>query len=121
MSDWGPKATGLLNFSGPLNRDSDSFGEILWGAESNHMVALAPRKFAFETESTTSLAGQPLSLWHQKVTKKPRGLSLSGLCVNYVDAGVPREMSGSPGRTRTYNLAVNSRLLYQLSYRGMKL
>ncbi len=25
---------------------------------------------------------------------------------------------GSPGRTRTYNLAVNSRPLYQLSYRG---
>ena len=25
----------------------------------------------------------------------------------------------SPGRTRTYDPAVNSRLLYQLSYRGM--
>ena len=25
---------------------------------------------------------------------------------------------GSPGRTRTYDKAVNSRLLYQLSYRG---
>ena len=26
--------------------------------------------------------------------------------------------NGSPGRTRTYDPAVNSRLLYQLSYRG---
>ena len=26
---------------------------------------------------------------------------------------------GSPSRTRTYNLAVNSRLLYRLSYRGI--
>ena len=26
---------------------------------------------------------------------------------------------GSPNRTRTYNLAVNSRSLYRLSYRGM--
>jgi hypothetical protein len=28
------------------------------------------------------------------------------------------EFSGSPGRTRTCDKAVNSRLLYQLSYRG---
>ena len=26
--------------------------------------------------------------------------------------------NGSPGRTRTYDMAVNSRPLYQLSYRG---
>ena len=26
---------------------------------------------------------------------------------------------GSPSRTRTYDLAINSRVLYQLSYRGM--
>lgn len=30
-------------------------------------------------------------------------------------------MEGSPGRTRTYDPAVNSRLLYQLSYRGLDL
>ena len=30
-----------------------------------------------------------------------------------------RERSGSPSRTRTYDQPVNSRLLYQLSYRGM--
>ena len=29
-----------------------------------------------------------------------------------------RMKSGSPGRTRTCDKAVNSRLLYQLSYRG---
>ena len=27
-------------------------------------------------------------------------------------------LSGSPSRTRTYDLAINSRVLYQLSYRG---
>ncbi len=31
----------------------------------------------------------------------------------------PAKLSSSPGRTRTYDPAVNSRLLYQLSYRGM--
>ena len=30
-----------------------------------------------------------------------------------------REVESSPGRTRTYDPAVNSRLLYQLSYRGV--
>ena len=30
-----------------------------------------------------------------------------------------REVLSSPGRTRTYDPAVNSRLLYQLSYRGV--
>ena len=33
-------------------------------------------------------------------------------------SGFPREKVGSPGRTRTSDPAVNSRLLYQLSYRG---
>ena len=28
------------------------------------------------------------------------------------------EILGSPSRTRTYDLAINSRVLYQLSYRG---
>ncbi len=30
----------------------------------------------------------------------------------------PIEIIGSPSRTRTYDLAINSRVLYQLSYRG---
>jgi hypothetical protein len=30
-----------------------------------------------------------------------------------------RRATSSPGRTRTYDKPVNSRLLYQLSYRGV--
>ena len=82
MSDWAPVATGSLNFRGVLNREFESFGVVLWGAESNHMVAFVPRNFTLETESTTILAGMPLSLWYQHVTKKPRQLSLSGLSAN---------------------------------------
>ena len=37
--------------------------------------------------------------------------------VTYV-SGLDKRKLGSPGRTRTYDPAVNSRLLYQLSYRG---
>jgi len=38
--------------------------------------------------------------------------------VNQTVAGFRRPIFSSPGRTRTYDPAVNSRLLYQLSYRG---
>jgi hypothetical protein len=40
--------------------------------------------------------------------------------VNRLAGTFRRPTQGSPGRTRTYDPAVNSRLLYQLSYRGMK-
>ena len=36
------------------------------------------------------------------------------------DPGPSHPRASSPGRTRTYDKAVNSRLLYQLSYRGLK-
>ena len=39
----------------------------------------------------------------------------------YVASGSTARGCGSSGRTRTFNLAVNSRPLYQLSYRGIQL
>ena len=42
------------------------------------------------------------------------------LAVNHTVALFRREKESSPGRTRTYDPAVNSRLLYQLSYRGIR-
>jgi hypothetical protein len=45
-------------------------------------------------------------------TRKPRVFSLSGLSANRKDANLPRFLVGSSGRTRTYNPAVNSRMLY---------
>ena len=37
-----------------------------------------------------------------------------------VPCGSRRRLNGSPGKTRTYDNSVNSRTLYQLSYRGMR-
>ncbi len=51
--------------------------------------------------------------------KKRRALSCSAFHVNQWVAKVRSRLKGSSGRTRTYDLAVNSRPLYQLSYRGM--
>ena len=39
--------------------------------------------------------------------------------VNWSVVSFPRKETSSPDRTRTYDKAVNSRLLYQLSYRGI--
>ena len=50
--------------------------------------------------------------------KTPRG-RLSAFLVNCSVSGSPLNSKSSSGRTRTYDPAVNSRLLYQLSYRGM--
>ena len=36
----------------------------------------------------------------------------AGFCVNHLDRGFRGKLSGSPGRTRTCNQPVNSRLLY---------
>ncbi len=38
--------------------------------------------------------------------------------LNRLDTRILRGRAGSPGRTRTSDRTVNSRLLYQLSYRG---
>jgi hypothetical protein len=50
--------------------------------------------------------------------KTPRG-TLSAFSVNSGDSESSLFSKSSSGRTRTYDPAVNSRLLYQLSYRGI--
>ena len=52
--------------------------------------------------------------------KKRRALSRSAFHVNQWGAKVRSRLKGSPTWTRTRNLAVNSRSLYQLSYRGKR-
>ena len=49
---------------------------------------------------------------------KRRELSLSASCVHWLVGGNSACGKSSPGKTRTCDPAVNSRLLYQLSYRG---
>ena len=48
---------------------------------------------------------------------RTRDTAVKGRCLNRLTNG-PYEI-GSSSRTRTYDRSVNSRLLYQLSYRGM--
>src|SRR4051794_7744757 len=52
---------------------------------------------------------------------KNTGPNVPGGAVNHTVALFRRQKRSSPGRTRTYDLAVNSRSLYQLSYRGSEI
>ncbi len=54
----------------------------------------------------------------RRQTKKRREANLSTFSVNCSVLRLRRTETSSPGRTRTYDIAVNSRSLYQLSYRG---
>lgn len=53
------------------------------------------------------------------VNAKRPAADLSAPGVNSCVGLARRKTKSSPGRTRTYDKPVNSRLLYQLSYRGM--
>lgn len=82
------------------------------------MLAFAAGTVRVEPENLTGLASARLTLCLPHVMKKPRSLSLPGLPVNSRGTQMPRCCYGSPTRARTWDPAVNSRLLYQLSYRG---
>jgi hypothetical protein len=82
------------------------------------MVASVPRTLGFEPEKTARGREVAVSLCRQGLMARRQGPSPSAFSVNYWLADIPRFVTTSPSRTRTYNLAVNSRLLYRLSYRG---
>ena len=77
-----------------------------WRGHSNETI------FCFDYLSRTP-ADQVAIMAESLLDQSRKGTAIdnfTGMC-----AGV----RGSPSRTRTYDLAVNSRVLYQLSYRGM--
>lgn|GEM_PF-4483378 len=84
------------------------------------MVGFATQNLGLEPENFTRPICLPLPLFLTNVTKKFRSLSLPGLSVNPRVTEMPRCCYSSPARDRTWDLAVNSRSLYLLSYRGME-
>ena len=82
------------------------------------MVGTAPQNAFFETESFGRQGGKRETPAEQSPNAKRRETHLSAILVNGIVGQFRGRMKSSPGRTRTYDLAVNSRSLYQLSYRG---
>ena len=102
-----------------LSRESESFGTLFRQAESTGESFFRVLQMDREPETSGEFAVESKiprktgSQW-----KTPRG-TLSAFSVNLAVGGSSLTEFSSSGRTRTYDPAVNSRLLYQLSYRGM--
>jgi hypothetical protein len=83
-------------------------------------VPAGPWRRSLETESAGPLAGSSQTVARKGGKRETPGGRSLGPGVNWCAGGTRRKSKSSPGRTRTYDPAVNSRLLYQLSYRGLR-
>ena len=119
MTNQGAIGTGSLTLRGLLTRDLESFGPRYEGAGGTLGVPFAPLLVSLETESFGRAARMAETLAAKAHNAKRPAADLSALGVNWRGFYVRRKPKSSPGRTRTYDKPVNSRLLYQLSYRGV--
>ena len=113
-----PNGTRLLTLRPLLTREFESFETDFRGAVETMRVPFGPRSHARETESRGGRLDPTQSVAEKAETQERRQANRSAFSVNRSVAWVRRTETSSPGRTRTYDPAVNSRLLYQLSYRG---
>ena len=93
-----------------------------WPMSSRSTPDGSPREFEKLLTPITCAASSWATLglgesWLEKNNNNAEALFARRLCKPHGRAISKRKRS-SPGRTRTYDLAVNSRSLYQLSYRG---
>lgn len=111
-----PKGNCVLTPRPAPTRESETFGpnRTRW-------------RGTFRTSEGTAAKQRHLTFWvasrkqHEILginAKTPRG-TLSAFSVHSDASESSLTEFSSPGRTRTYDKAINSRLLYQLSYRGM--
>ena len=109
----GPNRTRLLTRMALLNRERESFGRE-GGAEAGDAAFRANRA----TENSPGRATRRKSLRDRRKRQNAGSTHSRRLALTRLSAEIPQTENSSPGRTRTYDKAVNSRLLYQLSYRG---
>jgi hypothetical protein len=112
------ETNGPVNWAMTLYERIGEFGALPLGAEEGRVHSLSQR-FGDGVEQRVGLS---FALAHNPLVpkdyRKAPAAFAPGLSVNWIGGEVRRFQSSSPGRTRTYDKAVNSRLLYQLSYRG---
>ncbi|MEY2726361.1 MAG: hypothetical protein RLZZ458_2228 [Planctomycetota bacterium] len=110
--------TMLLTQRSLLNRESESFGRDFRRAEGSRGVSSASRICA-ENERLAGAGGPFRNAAKNRDPTKNAERDTLGVLVNQTVGESSLTGFSSSGRTRTYDPAVNSRLLYQLSYRGM--
>ncbi len=114
----GPRATGLLR-NNARERESQRVRKgCSRGARPTSMVASGPGKLLLERESRGERQESSQTLGKPAFNAKRRELKLSAFAVYQCVGQFRGQKISSPTRTRTLDLAVNSRSLYQLSYRG---
>ena len=106
-----------LTESGCQPREAESLRVSGGGASANLGVAFEPSGAAVKTESAATRRVERNVAWLTDLRRSPSA-TISRRAVNKKATEVLGGGVTSPSRTRTYDLAVNSRSLYQLSYRG---
>ena len=114
-----PKPTALLTHDHLSSRESESFGTRFRGAGATPTVAFGPRFDSLETESAAGAYRMAETLAEKAKNAKRPATDLSVPGVNWRAGRFRNRNFSSPTWTRTMNLAVNSRSLYRLSYRGV--
>ena len=117
----GSERNRLVNSERVVNQRFGEFGTEIRGSGRNPQGSfLNPGWSLCETEIAGPAAESSQTVAAQAQNAKRPAADLSGPGVNWLGAFVRRKSNSSPGRTRTYDKPVNSRLLYQLSYRGIQ-
>jgi len=92
---WPAVVTVALTQRGLFTRESESFGAVLWGPVVNPAFTTDSQSLSLEPEKISQERGTAETLCHRPITRKPRGLSLSGFVVNHSVADSLRVLSGS--------------------------
>ena len=117
MAVWS-ETNGSVNWATAVYERVREFGPLLLGAGAERVRSLPQRR----GDGAKQRVGLSFTFGHNPLVptgyEKAQAAHAPGLSVNWIGGEVRRFQSSSPIWTRTRNLAVNSRSLYQLSYRG---
>ena len=110
----GSRSNAAVNPEGSSNRESESLSADLRTPVATP-VAFGARSLSFEPENSIVPTETRQALGPPRVTRKPWALSLPGPCVNPSGSRSSPSLVWLPGDDSS--LAINSRPLYELSYR----
>ena len=116
----GSETNGSVNWTTAVYERVGEFGALLLGAGAERVRSL-PQRLG---DGAKQRVGLSFAVGHNPLAptayRKAPAACAPGLSVNYFGGEIPRWSLSSPTWTRTKNLAVNSRSLYRLSYRGTR-
>ncbi len=101
-------------------RPSDAVVRRTWVRPTlDHGQHSSAQPFSFSSSAQSALASQIRPCVGKIARGDPQAKWVSALGLGQARSACPTAASGSPGRTRTSDMVVNSHPLYRLSYRGV--